>query len=171
MFVNSCHSRISLFCHHSPFCFITIHHQFRLPYHAFLIYECFIFVKRFHFSFLLWYLSRLVTKPTKWSLHQAKTQISLGICPVGSESSLCTKLIVKDPSFLLADSEDTDQTGRMPRLIYSDQTGWMPRPWSDWVDAQADLSLRWAHMPFPWFCHEAAHLSLSVRLYASYLHT
>ena len=27
---------------------------------------------------------------------------------------------------------------------------------SDWVDAHADLSLRWAHMPFCWFCHEAA---------------
>ena len=28
--------------------------------------------------------------------------------------------------------------------------------WLDWADAQADLSLRWAHMPFCWFCHEAA---------------
>ena len=27
-------------------------------------------------------LSRLVTKPTKWHVHPAKTQISLGICPV-----------------------------------------------------------------------------------------
>ena len=26
------------------------------------------------------------------------------------------------------------------------------------VDAQADLSVRWALMPFCWFCHEAAHL-------------
>ena len=33
------------------------------------------------------------------------------------------------------------------------------RLWSDWVDAQVDLSLRWAHMPFLWFCHEAAHLA------------
>ena len=31
------------------------------------------------------------------------------------------------------DSEDSDQTGR---------------------DAQADLSFRWAHMPFCWFCHD-----------------
>ena len=29
---------------------------------------------------------------------------------------------------------------------------------ADWVDAQADLRLRWAHMPFSWFCHEAAHI-------------
>ena len=25
------------------------------------------------------------------------------------------------------------------------------------LSAQADLSLRWAHMPFCWFCHEAVH--------------
>ena len=25
------------------------------------------------------------------------------------------------------------------------------------ADAQADLCLRWTHMPFCWFCHEAAH--------------
>ena len=31
---------------------------------------------------------------------------------------------------------------------------------SDWADAQADLSLRWAHMPFGWFCHEAAHIAM-----------
>ena len=28
---------------------------------------------------------------------------------------------------------------------------------SDWADAQADLSLGWAHMSVCWFCHEAAH--------------
>ena len=27
------------------------------------------------------------------------------------------------------------------------------RLWSDWAYAQADLNLRWAHMPFCWFCH------------------
>ena len=31
---------------------------------------------------------------------------------------------------------------------------------SDWADAQADLSLSWAHMPIRWFCHEAAHLCI-----------
>ena len=29
---------------------------------------------------------------------------------------------------------------------------------SDWADAQADLSLRWAHMSFCWFCHVAAQM-------------
>ena len=33
-------------------------------------------------------LSSLTTKPTKWHVHPAKTQISLGIRPVWSESSL-----------------------------------------------------------------------------------
>ena len=35
-----------------------------------------------------WQMSRLMTKPTKWSLHPAKTQISLAIRPGWSESSL-----------------------------------------------------------------------------------
>ena len=34
------------------------------------------------------------------------------------------------------------------------------RLWSDWVDAQADLSLRKAHMPLCWFCHEVAQMYL-----------
>ena len=34
------------------------------------------------------WLNHLMTKPTKWHVHPAKTQISLGICPVWSESSL-----------------------------------------------------------------------------------
>ena len=62
-------------------------------------------------------LSRLMTKPTKWLCAQRR-QISLGLRPVWSESSLCNQLVVKAPSFLHADSEDSDQTGRMPRLIW-----------------------------------------------------
>ena len=65
----------------------------------------------------------------KMSVRPAKTQISLGICPVWSESSLCAQWVAKDPSFLHADSED----------------------WSDWANAQADLSLRWAHPHFVGF--------------------
>ena len=48
----------------------------------------------------------------------AKTVISLGINPVWSESSLFAQWVAKDPSFLHGDSEDSDQTGRMPRLIW-----------------------------------------------------
>ena len=75
----------------------------------------------------------------KMTVRPAKTQISLGICPVWSASSLWAQWVAKDPSFLNADSEDSDQTGQIPRLIGS---------------------LRWAHMPFCWFCQEAAHFSL-----------
>ena len=32
------------------------------------------------------------------------------------------------------------------------------RLWSDWADAQADLSLRRVHMPLCWFCHEVAQI-------------
>ena len=34
-----------------------------------------------------------------------------------SESLLCAQWVAKGPRFLHADSEDSDQTGRMPRLI------------------------------------------------------
>ena len=52
------------------------------------------------------------------NVRPAKTQIRLGIHPVWSESSLCTQWVAKNPRFLHADSEDSDQTGRMPRLIW-----------------------------------------------------
>ena len=57
-------------------------------------------------------------KTNKGTVRPAKIQISLGIRPVWSESSLCAQWVAKDPRFLLADSEDSDQTGRMPRLIW-----------------------------------------------------
>ena len=54
----------------------------------------------------------------KMSVCPAKTQISLGIRPIWSESSLCAQWVCRNPSFLQADSEDSDQTGRMPRRIW-----------------------------------------------------
>ena len=68
-------------------------------------------------------------KTNKMSVRPAKTLISLRICPVWSESSQCAQWVAKDPRFLHADSED----------------------WSDWADAQADLSLRWTHSHFVGF--------------------
>ena len=47
-------------------------------------------------------------KTNKMTVCPAKTQISLGIRPVWSESSLCTQWVAKDPSFLQADREDSD---------------------------------------------------------------
>ena len=43
---------------------------------------------------------------------------------------MCAQWVPKDPSFLHADNENSDQT--------------------------ADLSLLWVHMPLCWFSHEAA---------------
>ena len=48
----------------------------------------------------------------------AKTQISLGIHPVWSESSLSAHWAVKVSRFLHVDSEDSDQKGQMPNLIW-----------------------------------------------------
>ena len=67
-----------------------------------------------------------------------------------------------------APSEDSDQPGHLPSLIrvfavrmkkhrvLSYPWSALRRLWSDQADAQADLSLRWAHRPFCWFFREAA---------------
>ena len=75
-----------------------------------------------------------------------------------------------------APSEDSDQPRHPPSLIgvfavrmkkawvlgylLSTQHGL----WSDWADAQAYLSLHWAHMPFFWLFHEAAHFKSSSQM-------
>ena len=85
----------------------------------FILFFLFLF---YFFIFILFFfcfnLSQSTTKPTKWHVRPAKTQISLGFRPVWSESLLCAQWVADDPSFLHADSEDSDQTGRMPRLIW-----------------------------------------------------
>ena len=78
------------------------------------------------------YMSHGMTKPTKWPVRPAKTQISLGIRPVWSESSLCARWVANSRG--------------------------QRRLWSDWAEAQADLSLSWAHRSFFCFCHTAAHI-------------
>ena len=67
-------------------------------------------------------------------------------------------------------SEDSDQPGHPPSQIrvfaVRMKKAWVlsyllsvqRRLWSVWVDAQADLSLRWAHMPFCRFCHVMSRL-------------
>ena len=76
------------------------------------------------------HMSRDMAKPTKWNMCPAKTQISLGIRPVWSESSLSAR-----------------------RKLGSIATHWAQqrRRWSNWADAQADLSLRWVHTHFVGF--------------------
>ena len=57
-------------------------------------------------------------KPANWPVRPAKTQISLDIRPVWSESSLSTWRNLGSLATHWAHSEDSDQTGRMPRLIW-----------------------------------------------------
>ena len=77
-----------------------------------------------------------MTKPTKWPKHPVKTQISLGICTVWSESSLSAW-----------------------RNLGSLATQWVhSKDWLDWADTQTDWSLHWVHVSFCWFCHVAAHM-------------
>ena len=56
-------------------------------------------------------------KTNKLTVRPAKTQISLGIHPVWSESSLSAWRKLGSLATHWAHSEDSDQPGRMPRLI------------------------------------------------------
>ena len=53
----------------------------------------------------------------KQPVRSAKNQISMGIRPVSSSMCACALYVDKDPYLLQADSEDSDLTGLMPRLI------------------------------------------------------
>ena len=66
----------------------------------------------------LCYLSQSITKLTKWPMRPAKTQISLGIRPVWSEYSRSARRNLGSLATHWAHSEDSDQTGWMPRLIW-----------------------------------------------------
>ena len=63
-------------------------------------------------------MGRLMTKPTKWHVRPAKTHISLGTRPVWSESSLSAWRKLGSLDSHWAHCEGSDQTGRMPRLIW-----------------------------------------------------
>ena len=73
---------------------------------------------RWSYTFAQQHLSRLMTKPTKWHVRPAKTQITLGIRPVWSESSLSAWRKLGSLAIHCAHSEDTDQTRRISRLIW-----------------------------------------------------
>ena len=76
----------------------------------------------------------------------------------GDEVRFGTTHITKEMSRLMTKPTKwhvTSMGSQGPKLSSCGQR----RLWSDWADVQADLSLRWAHMPFCWFCHEAAQMS------------
>ena len=78
---------------------------------------------RKNISYTYCHVSRGTTKPTKWPVWPAKTLIRLGIRTVWSEPSACITIV-----FLAIHWAHSER-----------------RLWSDWADAQADLSLRWVH--------------------------
>ena len=102
--------------------------------------SCLAIVSR-RFCFLRWSISSVRTKmmwaaswqTNKLTVRTAKIQISVSIRQVWSESSLSAWRKLGSLATHWAHSED----------------------WSDWADAQAELSLRWAHISVSWFCHEA----------------
>ena len=83
----------------------------------------------------------------------------------------------KTNKMVCAPSEDSDQPGHPPSLIrvftvrmkkaslLKYLMSAQRRLWSDWADAQADLSLRWAYRSFCWFCLAADHIKLRLRYY------
>ena len=77
--------------------------------------------------------SKMTMRPARTQINLPSlnrvTQISLGIFPVWSESSLSAWRKLGSSATHWAHSED----------------------WSDWADAQADLSLRWTHTHFVGF--------------------
>ena len=90
--------------------------------------------KKIYVKFYIKNMSRLVTKPTKWHVRPVKTQ-------PGHPPSLIRVFTV-----------------RMKKAwVLSYPLSGQRRLWSDWADAQADLSLRWAQS-LCWFCHVAAHI-------------
>ena len=64
---------------------------------------------------ILNHLSHIMTKPTKWMCAQRRLRSASA---QSDQSSLCAQWVAKCPGFLHAGIEDSDQTGRMPRLIW-----------------------------------------------------
>ena len=79
-------------------------------------------------SLIQFQMSHDMTKPTKW-LRAQRRQISLAIRPIWLESSLSAWRNLGSLATHSAHYED----------------------WSDWANAQADTSLRWAHTHFVGF--------------------
>ena len=111
-----------------------------------------------HFQARLWFL-----RVWKFPIKKTDNAVNLGLygcqsCQIIEMSCLMTK-----PTKECAPSADSDQPGHQPCLIRVFAVR-MKKPWilsyplsaqwglwSDWVNAQADLSLRWAHTHFVGF--------------------
>ena len=95
-----------------------------------------------------------------FTLSAQRRLIRLDGCPVWSASLLSAGSKLVSLASYWVHIKDSDQTGRMPSLICvftaRVKEAWVlsfpltaqRRLWSDWADAQADLSLHWAHIYF-----------------------
>ena len=63
-------------------------------------------------------MSCSMTKPTRWPVRPVKTQISLSVSPVWSRVFAVHMKNIGSLATPTAHSEGSDQTGRMPRLIW-----------------------------------------------------
>ena len=89
--------------------------KFNVAFFFYLQYIIYSLLKTKHFKLLLAHnMSHNMTKPTKWVCAKGRFRSAQS----DQESSLCAQWVAKDPSFRHVDSEDSDQTGRMPRLIW-----------------------------------------------------
>ena len=95
-------------------------------------------------------MSHIMIKPTKWHVRSVKTQISLGIRPVWSESSLSAWRKLGSLAIHWAPSLIRVFAVRMKKAwVLSYPLSAQRRLWS--ADAQADPNLRWAHSHFVGF--------------------
>ena len=103
-------------------------------------------------------------KTNKVVVRPAKTQISLGIRPVWSESSLgalseSVRLVKTQISLDIRPVWSESSLGALSVTKRpNDSSRGKRRLWSDWAADQNDLGFRWAHRSFCWFCHAQAHL-------------
>ena len=99
------------------------HFLYAIKVSSFLILNCFnakLYLIRFEVSSALFLLitKNMSGRTTNLTKCPANIQINLGIWPVWSESLMCALWVARDSSLLLADSEDSDWTVWMPRLIW-----------------------------------------------------
>ena len=77
------------------------------------------------------------------------------------QNDLCTQRRLGSAWASALSDQSSLSTWRNLGSLASQMSG-QQRLWSEWVDAQADLSLRWAHRSFCWFCHAAAQIYLNL---------
>ena len=104
---------------------------------------------------LVYFMNWDSAEPTNCHVNRVNSDQPAHLCSL-SKSSLDAQWVIKKPN-----EPRYDKTNKMsvcPRRLRSACTQWpklssrgQRRLWSDWADAQADLSLRWAHSHFVGF--------------------